>query len=271
MKILKIVLVAVVALILVSFTVNNFFINSEMIDREIAVVGHRGAGALAPENSLAAINKAIELQVDLIEIDVQRTKDNVIIVLHDESIDRTSNGEGVVGEMTFKEIRSKQLLDANGKESDQIIPTLTEVMELINGQTQLLIEIKQGSEVYPGIEDEIVKLIADKKAEAWCVVQSFNDDILLKVHDLNPDLRLHKLFYGNIFGLGIKRKALDAYPHVEAFNSFYWLTSKRFVEKVHQLNKKVHVWTVNSAGAVKQSKKKGVDGVITDNPTLLEQ
>lgn len=236
---------------------------------KIEVIGHRGAGGLAPENTLSAVQKAIDLQVDLLEIDVQRTKDQVIIVLHDRSIDRTTTGKGKAKDLDYQSIKREKISIDDVVYEDDYIPTLEEVIQLVNGQTHLLIEVKKGSDYYPQIEQQIIDLIRANNASEWCVIQSFNDDALEVFHQIAPEIELHKLFLGNILGIGLYRKNLEDYPHVAAFNSYYAFTSQSFIEKVHKMGKKVNVWTVNKKSTMIKMQNKGVDGIISDYPNLL--
>lgn len=236
---------------------------------KIKVIGHRGAGGLAPENTLSAVKKGIELQVDLLEIDVQRTKDQVIIVLHDRSIDRTTTGKGKAKDLDYHSIKREKICIDDVVYEDEYVPTLEEVIQLVNGQTHLLIEVKKGSDYYPQIEQQIVDLIRANNASEWCVIQSFNDAALEVFHKIAPEIELHKLFLGNILGIGLYRKKLEDYPHVAAFNSYYAFTSQSFIEKVHKMGKKVNVWTVNKKSTMIKMKNKGVDGIISDYPDLL--
>jgi len=227
-----------------------FFINhkSNMIGatKDITVIAHRGASAYEPENSILSVKKAIELGADMIEIDVQRTKDSVVVVLHDKSIDRTTTGEGVCKNLTYDEISSHHIVDNKGQTTQLIIPTFDEVLSAIDGKVNLLIEIKESSDYYPEIEQQVIDLIYKHNALEWCVIQSFHDDVLETAHLLEPGIEIQKLFYGNLLGIGLKRKSLNQYSYVSSFNGFYPGISKSFVRKVHAMHKKVSVWTINN-------------------------
>lgn len=233
---------------------------------EMKVIGHRGAGGLAPENTLAAVKKGMDLQVDMLEIDVQRSKDKVIIVLHDRSINRTTTGKGKARDLLYEEIRKEKIQIKDVLYDQEYVPTLEEVIKLVKGQTKLLIEIKKGSAYYPGIEQEIADMIQENEASSWCLIQSFEDDVLEKFHELAPEIELHKLFLGNFLGIGLMRNSLDQYPHVSAFNSLYFFTSQKHIDKVHEMGKEVNVWTVNRKSCMLRMQQKGVDGLITDHP-----
>jgi len=113
-------------------------------------IGHRGAAGHAPENTLLSIQKAIEIGVDIVEVDVRRTRDGELVLLHDQRVNRTTNGRGHIGDLSFEEARR---LDAG---SGQAIPSLREALELVRGSVQLMIELKE-----PGIVPEVMNLIED--------------------------------------------------------------------------------------------------------------
>lgn len=116
---------------------------SDSKKKDFIVIGHRGAGGLAPENTLTSIKKAMELKVDLLEIDVQRSKDSVVFVLHDNSINRTTTGKGKAIELDYADIKKENIRIDDKIFEDEYVPTLEEVIQLINGKTKLLIEIKK--------------------------------------------------------------------------------------------------------------------------------
>ena len=112
--------------------------------KRFEIVGHRGAAGLAPENSLSAIEKGIENEASLIEIDVHLSKDNEVIVCHDATIDRTTNGKGKIKNMTLNELKQYNIVDSDDKITDLKLPTLKEVIQTVNGRVKILLEIKSG-------------------------------------------------------------------------------------------------------------------------------
>lgn len=240
----------------------------------IQVIAHRGGAQLAPENTLSAIHKAIELEVDMIEIDVILSKDGEVIVIHDDTVDRTSDGEGVVKEMTLAELK---MLDAgswfDAKFAGERIPTLDETLEAIQGKCILLIEIKDGDEEYPGLEAKVVDAIKRYHAEDWVIVQSFNERSVLRVGEMSKDFPTFFLmgssfsdFYDKLpasasnttlpyTGVAIHHKAINADQ----------------VKKLHELGYQVLVWTVNSKEDIQQTIQYQVDGIITDRPDLVQE
>ena len=242
-----------------------------LMAQNVLITAHRGASGYTPENTISAVKKALDIGVDRIEVDVQQTADGVVICLHDKTLDRTTTGKGKVGEMLFEEVK---LLKANrGFESDypaEAVPTLEQVFELLDGNTQFVIEIKAGNKTYAGIEENVVGLIRKFKAEKWAVVHSFNDKVLKLIHEKHPDIRLQKLFVSYSVGLMLDFKLhavkLTAYDYVEGFGISKTGTKRKLVDKIHALGKTVHVWTVNEESDMKKLIELGVDGLISNYP-----
>ena len=239
---------------------------------------HRGASGLAPENTLAAVKEAIKLGADGVEIDVHQTRDSMLVVIHDYSIDRTTGGSGKVIELTFEEIRSYSAGHwFDTRFASEKVPSLDEVLELVNGRTRLLIEIKGGGEIYPGIEERVVEAVKAHDARNWCTIQSFQDYTLKAVHRIDSTLTLHKLVMYDVPGLpvyvdsGIQLGWLRNYKFVDAINLNRNWISETAVKSLHKHGFKVHVWTVNDSLDTVQLFKIGVDGVITDFPNFRQK
>lgn len=243
--------------------------------QNILVTAHRGASGHAPENTLAAIKKALEIGVDRIEVDVQQTSDGIVVCLHDKKLERTTSGKGKVADMSLDELNS---VKANkGFESDfpaEPIPTLEQVFELMDGETQFVIEIKAGNKVYPGIEENVVKLIRKYKAEKWALVHSFNDKVLKYINENHPDIRLQKLFVSFSAGLMLDFKLhsarLSDYAYVEGFGISKGGANKKLIQKIHEQGKVVHVWTVNCTEDIQEMIELGVDGIISNYPDRVK-
>ena len=232
----------------------------------IVITGHRGAGGLAQENTLAAIQKGIELGCDRIEIDVHQTLDSVIVLMHDEAIDRTTNGKGKIKDMTYRELQEVTMKPfPRGDTAVQKIPTLEEAIDKVNGKATLLIELKQGGDYYPHIEERVIGIIKKKKAGGWCVIHSFKDKILEKVHALDPGIPLHRLLLTGFLNNAEK----DQY--IKEVSVYSRLLTKSFIDKVHESGKKVNVWTVNNVEDMKYFIHLGVDGIITDFPNQAKE
>lgn len=237
----------------------------------LIIVGHRGGAGLGPGNTLQTIERGIEAGADMIEIDIHQTKDGKIVVCHDESIDRTTDGKGLIRDLTFDEIRSHNIVDENGTVTDYKVPTLDEVMQLVNGRVKLLVEIKRTGHIYEGIEKQLVDAIAAHNAEDWVVAQSFNDSVLRNLHALSPSLRLEKLWICKLAGIPdgidgtISEYSFEKYSYVSSFNFFYMSVTDSMIEQIHRHGKEVKIWTVKSPKSTPHLK---VDGIITNYPNL---
>lgn len=239
--------------------------------KRLIVVGHRGGAGLGPENTLLAIERGIQAGADMIEIDIHQTKDGKVVVCHDQSIDRTTTGTGLIRDLTLKEIRATRIVDENGNVTNQTIPTLDEVLDLINGRVKLLVEIKRTQDIYQGIEQQLVDAINAHNAGSWVVAQSFNDSVLENLHAISPDLRLEKLWVGKFAGLGtgfdinFSKYDLEKYSYVSSFNFFYLAVTRSMIDQLHQHGIQVKIWTVKGP---EDTPHLPVDGIITNYPDL---
>ncbi|MES2566486.1 MAG: glycerophosphodiester phosphodiesterase [Bacteroidota bacterium] len=237
------------------------------------IIAHRGASAYAPENTLAAFEKSIQMGATVIETDVHQTRDCVVVVMHDLSLDRTTNTKGLIKDVlsgNFKVIEIR----LSDKSHRVCPPTLEETIQLINGRCELLIEIKKGNDYYPGIEKNVVDLIHKYKAESWIrTIHSFDKKALLNVAMQDSNINLQKLI---VFKFPLvsfnydKHFNKDDFKNWKGVNVYYRFCSKRVIKKIHQLGKTVNVWTVNSPRIARKMARRGVDGIITNYPDILQ-
>ena len=243
------------------------------------IIAHRGASGIAPENTLVAFEKAIEIGVDRIEMDLRQTIDGEVVVLHDKTIKRTTNGWGGIRKLSLNKVKRYSAgAWFHYDFSKEKVPTFKEVLELVNGRTTLLLEIKDGSPYHHGIEKNVIDLINKYDAQDWCIVQSFNDQVLKNFRAL-PGLHsdVQKLFeivipvapfYG---GSQFTYKALRRYDFAEEVNVNFKNVTPLVVSKIHKMGKKINVWTVNDEYDLKLFLEMGVDGIITDFPNRLKK
>lgn len=247
-----------------------------MKKEKLTITGHRGAAGLAPENTLASIQLALELGVDRIEIDVQQTKDNKIIVLHDRTLRRTTTGNGFVKKLTYDEILQFSAgYKFNKFYLNEKVPTLDQVIDLIGGKVELLIEIKYSYMYYPNIERHLINIIKNKNAKDWCKIISFNDRALFRINKLDSSIKLGKLFVGKhahlplSFDKGINIRPLKKYAFVDEVIVKHDYATRAIIDKVHDFGKELHVWTVNHEATIQKLIERGVDGIISDYPNLV--
>lgn len=238
------------------------------------IIAHRGASAYAPENTLSAFEKAIEMKAAIIETDVHQTKDSVLVLMHDETVDRTTDGKGRIKDMLYADFKKLNITWPPLCEL-QHPPSLEEALKMIGGRAQLLIEIKRGSDYYPGIERRVVELIKTCDAENWAnTIHSFEKQTLLNVAKADSHVNLQKLM---VFKLPLvsfsfdKHFTKDDFKNWQGVNVYYRFCSRRLIRKVHQLSKTVYVWTVNSPRKARRYKRRGVDGIITNYPDIFEE
>lgn len=229
---------------------------------KILVIGHKGASKIKPENTLIAFQKAIELQADYMEFDIQASKDGEIIVFHDYDILRITGLEGSIEEMTLEEL--KQLDVGNGER----IPTLQEVIELAMGKIGLQIEIK-----CENIGKKVVELLRNAELIESSIISSFIHNELLRIQKLEPKLNLGALISERVSDPKdlkkatkrvIKKKFYAVHPHFGGVNQMV-------VNYAHSNDLKVNVWTVNERNDIERLIALGVDGIITDDIQLTKE
>lgn len=216
--------------------------------------GHRGAAGYAPENTLAAIQKALSLGVDGIEIDV-RAVDGKIILLHDDTLNRTTNGRGFVTDYRFDELRK---LDAGDGEK---IPLLEEVLELIDGRVLLNIEIK-GTNVIQLLHPLVTRCLEEGYPKDALLISSFDHRQLTICKKTLPHVPVGALIYGIPHDLAQVGATLDAYSlHI---SREYAATD--LIVDAHRKGMQVYVYTVNEPHDLTVCEALGVDGVFSDFP-----
>lgn len=250
---------------------------------EPTVIAHRGASAYAPENTLASIDKAAKLGFSWVENDIQRTKDGELVVIHDDSLERTTNVKKVfpgrapwkVKDFTAAEIAR---LDAGSWFSSAYagtrVPTLRQYMcRVDHNHEKLLLEIKN-PELYPGIEQQTLKLLGnegwlDRQHLARLIVQSFSADSLRTVHELKPALTIAYLGNPSVAQLHQYVSFTDLInPSYRSISAGYVSAVQSFTGP-HGKQLRVFAWTVDDAAAARKVAGYGVDGVITNKPDVV--
>lgn len=222
-------------------------------------IGHRGACGYEPENTLASFQKAIELHVDQIELDVHLSADNELMVIHDKTIDRVTDGSGEVKEFTVPELKRLRI------DKKHEIPTLTEVLDLVDQKCGVNIELKS-YETTEMVVDLIEKYVDEKK---WnynqFIVSSFDWNALEQIYILNPKIRVGVLAEINI------ALAFDFAESIQAYSInpyFHLLTAENTLE-MQKAGFQVFPWTVNETEDIKKMKSFNVDGIISDFPDRI--
>ena len=228
------------------------------------ITAHRGASVDAPENTLAAFSKAIEDMADVIELDVQMTKDGYIVVMHDTSAYRTTGVLKNITELTLREVKR---LDAGYWYSEEYkgekVPTLEEVLQLAKGKIKLNIEIKTADNS-DEVAKKVVKLIQKYSMQDSCVITSFDYSALQAVRSYDEDIEVGYILsvaYGKFYEI----------DDVDFFSVNASFLTKRVVDAIHNSGKQVYAWTVNNDASIKNLTNKGVDNIITDKPVTARE
>ena len=231
-------------------------------------IAHRGAAALAPENTMAAFAMAVELGADAIELDLHISRDGELVVIHDSTLDRTTDGEGPVHARSLQELKQ---LDAGrwfGESfAGQRIPTLAEVLDRFSGKVPLALEIKAGSAFFPGIEERVVSVLHEHQVVSRVAVASFDHHALLRLKDLEPGLRTGALLVGR----PVSMSAVAGPSKADAMAIEFSLVTKTEVDACRAAGLQLVVWVVNEPAQMRYFIDLGVDGIITDSPDLLRQ
>jgi glycerophosphoryl diester phosphodiesterase len=226
---------------------------------KILKIGHRGAKGYEPENTLVSFEKAIGMGADGIELDVHLSVDGRLIVIHDETIDRTTNGKGVVNELTLQELKSVAINE------EYKIPTLEEVLDLVNQRCFVNIELKNQDTA-----EKVVQLIAHYISKKnWnhghFLVSSFDWNALQQVRFLNENIRIGVLTETDL-DLAI---SFARFLKSEALHPDFQLLTKEYTAKIQQKGIQVFPWTVNETNDIHKMKSFQVDGIITDFPDRI--
>jgi glycerophosphoryl diester phosphodiesterase len=226
---------------------------------KILKIGHRGANGYEPENTLISFEKAIQMGADGIELDVHLSLDGHLVVIHDETIDRTTNGKGVVNRMTLQELKSFKINDTYG------IPTLEEVLDLVNQRCFVNIELKN-QDTAGKVVQLIESYISDKNwNQAHFLVSSFDWNALQQVRFLNEDVRIGILTETDL-NLAI---SFARFMKAEALHPDFQLLTNENTAKIQKKGIQVFPWTVNEMEDIQKVKTFKVDGIITDFLNLL--
>jgi glycerophosphoryl diester phosphodiesterase len=230
-------------------------------------IGHRGAAGHAPENTLVSMRLALELGVDGVEFDIHRTKDGVLVVIHDPTVNRTTNGVGAVGELKLAELRQLDAGAWKGTEfAGERIPTLAELVEVVPAPYRLFLEMKAGDDVYPGIEAQVAQFLQERDLVGRTNISSFDHFVLRRMRQLLPTVETGMLYSGRPIDPVAMARACGA----NAIHANWHWVSTAMVAEAHAAGMRVHVWTPNAKEAIAHCYTLGVDAIITDYPERCE-
>lgn len=244
------------------------------VERGLMTIAHRGASGYAPENTIAAFDQAVNMRADMLELDVQFSQDGHAVVIHDPTVDRTTDGKGAVQSLTLAQL---QRLDAGSWYETSFrgerIPTLAQVLERYGGEVGLLIEVKEAVAA-EGVERKLVDILQpymatgeENRPRVPLVVQSSDTAFLERLHKLAPELplgvvitRAGRLSHDDILGYA---------QYADYISLPIRLVNKTSVGRIHQMGLKAFVWTMRNILQVPLVVEASVDGIITDFPDMV--
>jgi glycerophosphoryl diester phosphodiesterase len=223
------------------------------------VISHAACAGHAPENTLAGLRLALHMGADAVEIDVHLSADGIPVLIHDDSVDRTTDGHGPVASQTLAELRR---LDAGARSPfemfrDEKIPTLPEVLELTRGRALLVIEIKP-----PGIEEPVLEAVCAAEALDWAMIWSFHPGVVSEIRRREPRLPAGLLTLS--LSDAIAQQALEL--GAQAVSVLHQNVSDERVRLAHRKSLAVHAWTADQPTQMRRLVAAGVDGIVTNFP-----
>jgi glycerophosphoryl diester phosphodiesterase len=241
--------------------------HTEWIYHAPLVIAHRGASAYAPENTVAAFIKAVEMKADAVELDAKLLKDGTIIILHDATLDRTTNGTGSIYRYSYDEIKE---LDAGSHFSIQFlnecIPTLESIFEVIGGDILINVELTNYGKPWDRLPFEVIQLVRRYQLQKKVLLSSFNPWALIAAKSFDPGIPRALLVHPG--EVKILRVLLKKVVDHMAYHPHQSLVSKRMMVDERKNKRMVNVWTVNDRTKMMDLLRLGVDGLITDFPDI---
>jgi glycerophosphoryl diester phosphodiesterase len=233
--------------------------------KSFRVIGHRGALGYAPENTLASFQKGLELGADMLELDVHLSRDGELVVIHDPTLDRTTNGTGYIKNYTVKELKQFDASKRFDAYRGEHIPILQEVFDLMQKRVNFAVDIKNCPILYPEIEKKLVRLIEKNELVDNVIVISFYYPSLKEIKRLNPDIKTGITYVGTLFEPWVVAEAVGA----DALHPKYEYTMMDVVVEARKRDYLVHPWSINTVPEIEQWINYGVDGVVSDFPDLV--
>lgn len=237
------------------------YLNSKGDFSNLKIIAHRGVCNNEPENTIASIKSSINHNVDYAEIDVQETKDGVVVLMHDKNLKRLTGVNTTVNRLTYNQIENLKIHQwFKGKYGQEPIPTLDEVIKLSNNRRKLIIEIKPYAKTQD-VTAKVVDIIEKNNFTDQCMIHSISYDVLKQVKEENPNIITG--YISSRKGERLPTKDVDFYSVNEKF------ITENMVKSVHGVNKTIYAWTVNDVINMDRAINLKVDGIITDKPTIL--
>ncbi len=243
-------------------------------DDGFIVIAHRGASAYAPENTHSAFRLAIEMEADMLELDVSLSRNGSVVVIHDDTLDRTTHASGLVSDFTLDELKELETgAWFDDKFAGEPFPTLIEVLAYTKDKILVNIEIKTEAVTdYPGgsIVDKVVRIVKEAGVEDQVIVSSFDYRVMRHMEKLAPEMPKAILYEKRQSGELSPSELVEKYK-ADAFNCSYKELSEEWAKDLTSKNIPFFVYTVNDEALMERVIKKGAKGIFSDKPDLLKQ
>lgn len=234
------------------------------------IIAHRGFSGKYPENTMLAFSKAVEIGADGIELDVHFTKDGEIVIIHDETIDRTTDGTGFVRDYTYEELsRFNAYGRFEGQFEFQRIPTLREYFELVKDVEGFItnIELKTGIFEYEGIEKAVIDLVKEFGLEDRTILSSFNHFTVMRCKEYEPSIKTGFLVESWIIGMGEYTKSHG----IDCVHPIFVNLKPELYAEMKNAGREVNTWTVNEYEDIRRLADMGVDALIGNYPDRMTE
>lgn len=232
------------------------------------IFAHRGFSAQYPENTMKAFVEAGKAKADGIEIDIQMTKDGEVVIIHDEKVDRTTNGSGYVQEFSYKELRSLNAGHRFKRIGKEAIPTLIELFDWMQDNTIICnIEMKNNKLPYKGMEEKTIEIIRKYGFENRIIFSSFNHYSLVHSYRKAPEIETAPLLSDGIYQPWIYANAIGS----KGFHPNYKRISQEIIKSSVDKNIQVRAYTVNNPKTMRVLMNEGISAIITDEPILARE
>ncbi len=243
----------------------------EIYKGKILNLSHRGANRVAPENTLAAFEAALEMEADGVELDVMLSKDGEVVVIHDYEVDRTTDGHGRVKDMTLAELKALDAGSWFGEEfAGQRIPTLQEAIDLVARRGLINIELKTESLGTDGLEAKVAQIIKDNDLYDRVIVSSFNPIAIWRIKRIEGLIGT-ALLYGDEVPFYLRRPWLAPLIRADALHAKHTVITEEYMRWAKRKGYRVNTRTVNDPQEMRRLLDLGVDGIITDVPDVLRK
>jgi glycerophosphoryl diester phosphodiesterase len=242
-----------------------------MYQGQTLVFGHRGASAYAPMNTIPAFELAAEQGADGIELDVHRSRDGAVVVIHDFTVENATaaNGSAKITDMTLAQIKELDVGEwFDDRFSGTQVPTLDEIFEAVGSRLYINVEIKSVSLKTDGVEQAVADIIARHDMKQRVIVSSFNPLALVRFRQIIPDVPLGYLYAPEMPTLPSQMMVSLTY---EATHPYHEMIDEEFVTEAKRNNYRVNTWTVNDPARAIQLSDMGVDLIITDKPDVIRE